>query len=287
MAEQTWTIGSLLNWTAQHFAKKGLASPRLDAEVLLAHVLHCRRIELYTRSEEPATDDMRSQFRSLVERRLAGWPVAYLVGRKEFFLLNFEVTPAVLIPRPATETLVVAAIERLKMLETPRVLDLGTGSGCIAISLAVRLPSARIIATDSSIEALAVAQRNAACHHVENRVEFRHGDLDSPVLGGFFSAVVSNPPYVPSADIATLAVEVRDHEPRSALDGGGDGLDFIRRIVAGAPTHLDAGGWLVCEFGAGQESALVSLIGESPDLQLDRIVVDGDGISRVAVARRA
>jgi release factor glutamine methyltransferase len=277
----------LLNWTAQHFAKKGLPSPRLDAEVLLAHVLHCRRIELYTRSEEPATDDMRSQFRSLVERRLAGWPVAYLVGRKEFFLLNFEVTPAVLIPRPATETLVVAAIERLKMLETPRVLDLGTGSGCIAISLAVRLPSARIIATDSSIEALAVAQRNAACHHVENRVEFRHGDLDSPVLGGFFSAVVSNPPYVPSADIATLAVEVRDHEPRSALDGGGDGLDFIRRIVAGAPTHLDAGGWLVCEFGAGQESALESLIGESPALQLDRIVVDGDGIPRVAVARRA
>jgi release factor glutamine methyltransferase len=287
MAEQSWTIGSLLNWTAQHFANKGLLSPRLDAEVLLAHVLRCRRIELYTRSDEPATDNARSQFRTLVERRLGGCPVAYLVGRKEFFLLDFEVTPAVLIPRPATETLVVAAIERLNVLEAPRVLDLGTGSGCIAISLAVRLPSARIVAIDSSAGALDVARRNAATHGVSDRIEFRHGDLFAPVAGEEFAAVVSNPPYVPSAEIAKLAAEVRDLEPRSALDGGNDGLDVVRRLVAGAANYLMDGGWLIFEFGAGQEKSIVELVGQSGELWLEKVIVDGDGIPRVAVARRA
>lgn len=286
MAEQSWTIGSLLNWTAQHFAKKGLSSPRLDAEVLLAHVLNCRRIELYTRSEEPASDGVRSLFRSLVERRLTGCPVAYLVSRKEFFLLNFEVTPAVLIPRPATETLVVAAIERLRGMESPRILDLGTGSGCVAVSLAVRLPSAQLVATDSSIEALAVARRNAESNGVANRIEFRPGDLDAPVAGDLFSAIASNPPYIPTNDIASLSVDVRDHEPRVALDGGTDGLHVIRRLVAGVPSLLSPGGWLMFEFGAGQEVAVADLFEQTDDLKLGKIIADGDGIPRVAVAQR-
>src|SRR5262249_19163478 len=155
-----------------------------------AHVLNCRRIELYTRSEEPADESVRTRFRSLIERRVAGCPVAYLVGRKEFFLLPFDVTPAVLIPRPATESLVLSALQRLKPHPSPRILDLGTGSGAIAISLAMHLKTARVIATDSQAAALDVARRNAEKLRVADRIEFRLGDLFDPVAGELFDAVV-------------------------------------------------------------------------------------------------
>jgi release factor glutamine methyltransferase len=286
MAETVWTIGSLLRWTAEHFAKKGLESPRLDAEVLLAHVLNCRRIELYTRSEELAGNDARTRFRALVERRLAGCPVAYLVGKKEFFLLSFEVTPAVLIPRPATETLVLAALERLKAIDAPRILDIGAGSGCIAISLASRLKSARLVATDVTADALEIARRNAERNDVAARIEFRRGpDYDS-VSGEEFNAIVSNPPYIPTADIASLAVDVRDHEPRSALDGGADGLDIIRRLIARAPDHLIPGGWLLMEFGMGQSSAVAALAAQKVEFGPTTIIPDGDGIPRILAVQR-
>lgn len=286
MAEHTWTIGSLLNWTAQHFVKKSISSPRLDAEVLLAHVLHCRRIDLYTRSEESATDDVRSKFRSLVERRLTGCPVAYLIGHKEFFLLDFDVSPDVLVPRPATETLVVTAIERLRGRPNPRILDVGTGSGCIATGLAVRLPSAALVATDISVNAIEIARRNAAKNGVADRIEFRHGDLFAAVSGELFSAIVSNPPYIATDEIPKLDADVRDHEPRAALDGGSDGLQIIRRLVTQATANLEAGGWLIFEFGAGQEKPIRELFDAQVELRLDPFVADSDGIPRVAAAQR-
>jgi release factor glutamine methyltransferase len=286
MAETVWTIGSLLRWTAEHFAKKGLESPRLDAEVLLAHVLNCRRIELYTRSEELAGSDVRTRFRALVERRLAGCPVAYLVGKKEFFLLSFEVTPAVLIPRPATETLVLAALERLKATESPRILDIGAGSGCIAISLASRLKSARFVASDVTADALELARRNAERNHVADRIDFRQGADYAPIAGEQFHAIVTNPPYVPTAEIAALAVDVRDHEPRAALDGGPEGLDIIRRLIERAPDHLTLGGWLVMEFGMGQSTAIVALAGQKVEFAPATIILDGDGIPRVLAVQR-
>jgi release factor glutamine methyltransferase len=276
MAETVWTIGSLLRWTAEHFAKKGL----------LAHVLNCRRIELYTRSEESAGNDVRTRFRTLVERRLAGCPVAYLVGKKEFFLLSFEVTPAVLIPRPATETLVLAALERLKAVDTPRILDIGAGSGCIAISLASRLKSARMVATDLASEALAIARRNAERNNVAERIDFRPGADFTPVAGEKFNAIVTNPPYIPTAEIASLAIDVRDHEPRAALDGGADGLDIIRRLIERAPAHLISGGWLLLEFGAGQTSAIAALAAQKGEFGPATIIPDGDGLPRVLAVQR-
>jgi len=286
MAETVWTIGSLLRWTAEHFAKKGLESPRLDAEVLLAHVLNCQRIELYTRSEELAGNDARTRFRALVERRLAGCPVAYLVGKKEFFLLSFEVTPAVLIPRPATETLVLAALERLKAIDAPRILDIGGGSGCIAISLASRLKSSQLVATDVTADALEIARRNAERHNVAGRIDFRQGTDYAPVAGVQFKAIVTNPPYIPTAEIAALAVEVRDHEPRAALDGCADGLDIIRRLIEFAPNHLIPGGWLLMEFGLGQSSAIAALVAQKVEFGPATIIPDGDGIPRVLAVQR-
>jgi release factor glutamine methyltransferase len=286
MTATVWTIGALLRWTAGHFVQKGITSPRLDAEVLLAHALGCRRIDLYVRSEELADDELRARFKGLIEKRIQGWPVAYLVGSKEFYLRTFAVSPEVLIPRPATETLVMTAIERLKVLETPRVLEIGTGSGCVAVSLAAHLPSARLVATDRSGEAIEVARSNASAHGVTDRIEFRIGDLWEPVGGATFEAVVCNPPYIPTGAIARLAADVREYEPRAALDGGPDGLTIIRRLVAGAAGHLTPGGWLLFEFGAGQEAAVEQLVREREGLAMDSIVADWDGVPRVAVSSR-
>src|SRR5438132_3502271 len=174
---QVWTVGALLAWTEQFLGQKGVESPRLDAQVLLAHALGCRRIDLYARSTDEAPEPARAQFRELVRRRVGGCPVAYLVGTKEFYLLPFEVTPAVLIPRPATEALVLAALDRLKPLAAPRVLDIGTGSGCVAISIARQKARATIIATDISAGALAVAARTAARHQVTDRIRCVETDL--------------------------------------------------------------------------------------------------------------
>ena len=253
----------------------------------LAHALGCKRIELYTRSEEVASDAVRTKFREQVQRRVAGCPVAYLVGTKEFYLLPFAVTPAVLVPRPATETLVMAALERLKPLAAPRVLDVGTGSGCVAVSVARRHQAARVVAVDVSDEALAVARGNAARHGVAGRVEFRRGDVYEAVAGEPpFDLIVSNPPYIPSADVAGLAAEVSGHEPRLALDGGPDGLLVIDRLVTGATDRLAAGGWLLFEVGAGQEAEAVRRV-RAAGLCFEKVENDGDGIPRVVVARRA
>jgi release factor glutamine methyltransferase len=287
-AERVWTIGALLRWTEQFLSQKGCELPRLDAEVLLSHALGCRRIELYTRSEEVAADEVRTKFRELVMRRVEGCPVAYLVGTKEFYLLPFAVTPAVLIPRPATEALVLAALDRAKPLATLRVLDIGTGSGCLAVSVAKRHAGASVVAVDTSAEALDVARGNAERHGVTDRVAFRHSDLFTGIMGEPpFDLILSNPPYVPSADIAALASDVRDHEPRAALDGGPDGLAVFTRLITGAPEFLNPGGWLLVEIGAGQEAEALRRVAAVPALTAGLTVRDGDGHPRVVVAKRS
>jgi release factor glutamine methyltransferase len=285
-AASNWTVGGLLDWTARFLAEKGSEFPRLDAEVLLAHALGCRRIDLYTRYEQTATAETRARFRDLVRQRVEGCPVAYLVGRKEFFALEFEVGPAVLIPRPESEFVVMECLRLARLMARPRVLDVGTGSGNIAVAVASRLPGAVVTATDLSAEALAVAARNAARHGVAERVRFLQGDLFGPVPSGErFDFVLSNPPYIASADIPGLPVGVRRYEPHLALDGGPGGFAAFDRLVDEARPLLAPGGYLIVEIGAPQEAHARERIGSFPGYQLAATVHDHSGHPRVVQAR--
>lgn len=260
-AGDAWTVRRILEWTVPHLKSHGSESPRLDAEILLAHARGCPRIQLYTNYDEPLTDAQRATMRDLVKRRAAAEPVAYLVGHREFFGLDFQVTKDVLIPRPDTETLIVEAIETLKPQAAPRVLDIGTGSGCIAISLAVNCPSAIVTAIDLSPAALDIARANAEKHNAGDRIRWMCGDLFAPLAADEqFELIASNPPYIASAEIETLAADVRLHEPRSALDGGPDGLDVIRRLIADAPRYLASQGKLLVEISGEQADAVTELL---------------------------
>lgn len=281
-----WTVRRILDWTIPHLKKHGSESPRLDAEILLAHARGCPRIQLYTHFDDEVSESQRVLMRGLVGRRAAAEPVAYLVGHREFFGLDFRVTADVLIPRPDTETLVVDALEQLKSLRDPRVLDIGTGSGCIAISLAVNCPSARVTAVDLSPAALLVARQNGAAHAVLDRVQFLEGDLFSPVTAGeTFDLIASNPPYVTTSEIATLAPDVRLHEPHSALDGGLDGLDVIRRLVSAAPGFLSPGGCLLIEIDSEQAASVTQLL--EANGRYENIVVLKDLAKKPRVVRAA
>jgi release factor glutamine methyltransferase len=252
----TWTTLAVLDWTTKRFTDAGIASPRLDAQVLLAHVLQCTRTQLYTGFDKPLGEGELAGYRELIKRRLAGEPVAYLVGETEFWGLPFYVDPSVLVPRPDTETVIeVARSLRPDRAAPCRVLDLCTGSGVIAVSLAKELPAAHVIATEISEAAVALARRNAERNGVVDRVEVRHGDLWEPVAGERFDLICSNPPYIASAVIATLSAEVK-REPLVALDGGGDGLRFYDRICAAARSYLEPGGALVVEHGYDQAEAV-------------------------------
>lgn len=280
--EQPWTLGRLLDWTTAHFREKKSEFPRLDAEVLLAHAQGCKRIELYTRFEETATEDVRSRFRDLVRKRTEGCPVAYLVGKKEFFSLELEVNPAVLIPRPDTETLVMACLEAA----TPQaaILDVGTGSGAIAIAIAKKRPTVQVTAIDLSSEALDVARRNAAKHKVESRIRFLQGDLFAPLAADdSFDIILSNPPYIPTATIATLEPGVRDFEPRLALDGGPDGFQMVTRLIEKAGQHLKLGGCLLLEIGVDQEKPVRRLL-EQAGYRVGPSIKDHSGHPRVLKA---
>lgn len=284
-----WTIKALLNWTTDFLAKKGTApaAARLEAQILLAHVLKCNKVDLMVRYEEQPAEAERTAYRELIKRRVDGWPVAYLVGFREFYLLPFDVSPAVLVPRPETETLVSEALRLLKPLTNPAVLDIGTGSGAIAVSIAHQKRDARVTATDISPDALDVARRNAERHGVAKRIEFRQGDLFGAVpADATFDVIVSNPPYVTPSELATLAPDVRDHEPRLALDGGPDGLAFYRRIAAGVGKVLKPGGWLLAEIGATQDAAVRTILGERGELEVGKTLKDATGLPRVVVARR-
>jgi len=284
-----WTIAEILNKTAEYLGRKDIESPRLNAEVILGHILGLERIDLYLNYDRPLRAREMSAFRALVRRRLAGYPLQYLTGEREFFSLNFQVSPAALIPRPETEILVQAVLEGLKSVEPPwKLLDLGTGSGVIAISLAVHLPQAHLRATDRSAEALALARRNAHRHGVADRISFLRGDLFEPLRGeeGTFMAVVSNPPYVRSDQIEDLPREIRLHEPLLALDGGPDGLKVIRRLVAEAAQFLVTDGILAVEVGAGQAPAVRELLAATGAFHLPQAIEDYAGIKRVVMARR-
>ena len=288
MASPTWTIKSLLQWTTEYLHKKNFESPRLEAQLLLAHVLNCSKIELVARSLEEPSDAERTRFRELIQKRVDGVPVAYLIGEREFYLLKFTVTPATLIPRPETETLVMEALSRLKSRPNATILDLGTGSGCIAISLAHQLKGINVVAGDISQEALAVARGNAQRHGVADRVHFRHGDLFKVCEANErFDLIVSNPPYISDAELPTLDVGVRGHEPRQALAAGVDGLDFYHRIVADAGPFLKPGGSLLLEIGMTQGDAVRSLLEASPDFGSVTIVNDMSRRPRVVTAIRA
>jgi release factor glutamine methyltransferase len=282
-----WTIKALLDWTTEFLKSKGIESPRAEAQILLAHVLQCNRVDLLVRYDQQPTEAERARYRELIQRRVAGWPVAYLVGTRDFYLLSFEVTPAVLVPRPETETLVLEALGYLKPVDAPEVLDLGTGSGCIAISIAHQKKDALVTAVDVSPDALAVAKRNAIKHGVAERIEFLQGDLFTTLADGtMFDLIVSNPPYIAPGEFAALAADVREHEPRIALDGGPDGLAFYRRIAAGVEPFLKPGGRLLMEIGYTQDEAVRSILAARPELEVGPTIKDMGGQPRVVQAKR-
>ena len=285
MNEKQWTIGAILTWTRQYFGEKGVDNPRLDAEVLLSHILGKERIYLYVNFDQPLEPAELATFREAVKKRAMRVPVAYITGNREFMGLKFTVTPAVLIPRPDTEILVEAAAARLKNMARPVILDIGTGSGAIIISLLHLVPEAQGIAVDVSADALAVAKENAQRLGVSDRLEFRQGDLLAPVANQRFDAIMSNPPYISEAEMGGLAPEL-SHEPHLALAGGPDGLVFYRRIVAGAGEHLSAGGFVALEVGAQQARQVAELAGPDSGLQMSEIVKDYGGIERVVVLER-
>ncbi len=257
---EVWTPLKVLEWTTGRFADAGNPSPRLDAQVLLAHVLDCDRVSLYTNFDKPLKEEELRQYRELIRRRLAGEPTAYLIGEKEFWSLAFTVDERVLIPRPDTELLVEVALELARARgASPRIAEIATGSGAVAIALAKELPDATVVATDLSAGALAVATANVERHGVGDRVELREGDLLAPLAGERFDVLVANLPYVPTGDLPTLSAEVRC-EPRGALDGGPDGLDLLRRLCAGAAAHLAPGGAIALEHGFDQGPGVRALL---------------------------
>lgn len=242
-------------------SRAGIGSARLDAEVLLAEALGCAAARLLLEYDRPLDPRLLERFHALLARRGAGEPVAYIAGRKEFWSLDFAVKPAVLVPRPETELLVETALGLVAAMSRPRILDLGAGSGAIAVCLAKETPGAEIYATDISLDALAVARENARRNGVDEQIHFAAGDLFAPVdeRRNFFDLIVSNPPYIRTGDLASLPRDVRDFEPRAALDGGPDGLDFYRRIIKGAPRRLAAGGFVLLEIGADMGEAVTRL----------------------------
>ncbi len=255
---ESWTVGKLLTWTTEYLKKSGSQSPRLDAEVLLAHARGCQRIELYTAFADEPDAEVKTAFREMVRRRSEGAPVAYLVGHKEFYSASFEVNPDVLIPRPETEHLIVEALDRAKLLRTKRgivdqplhVADVGTGSGIIAITIAKQLKNAHVTAFDISPAALTLARRNAVAHKLtEQQIDFVESDLLSSYrLPQKFDMILSNPPYVSETEYQQLERTVREFEPKLALIGGPEGYELIARLLAQARDHLAADGYAIFEF---------------------------------------
>jgi release factor glutamine methyltransferase len=295
-----WTIGSLLTWTQDFFAKRGVDEPRLSAELLLAHALGCSRMALYTQYERVPPEGQIAAFRALVKERANHVPVAYLIGKAWFFSLEFNVTRDVLIPRPDTETLVEFVIQHARQRPEwsapagggggPAILDLCTGSGIIPIALARRLAQATFTATDISDKALAVAKGNAELHGVQERITFLQGDLfqplDSMAAPVLYHAITANPPYIPTAEVANLPATVRDHEPRLALDGGGDGLNFHRQIVAGVKRYLQPRGLVILEMQFDQGPALQGLFAAAGGFQNVRVIRDAAGHPRCVAATK-
>ena len=252
---EVWTTLKVLDWTAGRFERAGLAGSRLDAQVLLAHVLACERVALYTDFERPLEDEQLAKYRGLIQRRLAGEPVAYLTGHQEFWSLDFAVDSRVLIPRPDTETLVQLALELGDAWDSDRdplsLVEVATGSGAVAIAIAHERKAWKVSATDLSEDALTMARGNAERNHLEGRIDFRCGDVLTPLGDDVFGLLVANLPYISREDMETLSPEVQ-HEPRSALYGGETGLELIETLIAGAEKNLLPGAWVALEHGFDQ-----------------------------------
>lgn len=282
MPQETWTTLKLLTWTKAYLSSKGIANARLEAEWLLCSATGLDRVGLYLNYDKPISGGELSEFRSMITRRSKREPLQHILGTQEFFGLNFMVSADVLIPRHDTETLVDELVANSSGVRS--ILDIGTGSGCIAIALAHKLPSVAVTATDISTAALSIAQRNARLHSVT--IEFIAGSLFSGLAGRHFDVIVSNPPYIPTLDIVTLEPEVRDYDPRLALDGGSDGMDFYRTLIAEAPAFLNDGGWLFVEAGIGQSADIKKLYRFANVFKEPCTTCDTQGIERVVRAQK-
>jgi len=300
LTNETWTVLKIIQWTTEYLKGKGIDNPRLDSEVLLAHLLRLDRVGLYLNFDRPLSRDELSSFREIVKRRGSREPLQYITGHQEFWSLDFKVTPDVLIPRPDTEILVEEALKavRRETLDVRRqnqlpftILDLCTGSGCIAISLAHELKDAVVHAIDASEAALSIARENAEKNGVRDRVIFLQGDLYEALTSHVsrltsYDLIVSNPPYIKNIDIPNIQPEVRDYEPRMAVDGGTEGLGFYKRIVADAPNHLSPHGWLMVEVGEGQADAVSKMMADTGAFESISTVKDLAGIERVVKAHK-
>lgn len=279
-----WTILKIIRWTEERFKKEGIPGARLEAEVLLAENLGMDRVGLYIHYDRPLTFAELSRFKEMVRRRLRREPLAYIIGKKEFWSLSFKVTSDVFIPRPETETLVEEALKIVtkerKNNNHLKILDIATGSGAIVIALAKELPTAYLEATEISAKALEVARENAAAHGVGERINFWQADLFPP-LGGPYDLIVANPPYIPWRDIISLPPEVRHFEPSLAWDGGEDGLDFFRCLFSQVSKFLRPQGWFLTEIGAGQEEEIKKIVAGIEDLSPGILERDLAGINRV------
>ena len=271
MSSNEWNIKDLLEITTDYFKNKAIDNPRLSAEILLTHLLKKSRISLYLSFDQPLKQKEIDEYRRLVKRRLAREPIQYITGKQEFWSLEFEVDKRVLIPRPETELLVEQVISLYRKKESfqnhsPRILDMGTGSGAIAISIAREIKKAFIWASDISDEALKVAETNAVKLGVIDRIRFVRGELFQPFSGTLqkFDYIISNPPYIPSEDYSSLQPEVRDYEPRIALDGKKRGMFFIREIIAQGVDFLENDGWLLIEMAPVQTDIAFKILDGNP-----------------------
>lgn len=288
-AERVWTVSAALGWTVDHFTRAGVENPRRSAEWLLSAATGLSRIELYAHFDRPLSIEERALFRAGIERRVAGEPLQYVTGEMPFRHLVLGVKPGVFIPRPETEVLVDVVLEYLdrRAIDAPVVLDLCTGSGAIAVSVAYERPTARVFATEVVPQTAEVARANAVRAGVAERVTVFEGDLFGPLpedLRGIIDVVVSNPPYIPSGDLGSLPSEVGGFEPRIALDGGPDGLDVIRRIVAIAPEWLKPGGLLAMETDTNCAKEAARCFG--PWYEETQVRVDLTGRDRIAMGVR-
>ena len=287
------TILELLNWSTHYLRDHHIENPRLNAELLLAHSLNLGREGLYTHLHDSSGEEERENVEWLVKRRVSGEPLQYILGHQEFWSIDFRVDARVLIPRPETELLMeesLSILSQISLRRSPYVLEIGTGSGAIAISLAKEMRELFLVATDISSEALLVARENAKSAGVLHRIAFVRGDLFGPLRWmrekGPFDLILSNPPYVLRSEIQNLAKEIKDHEPILALDGGKDGMEFYRAITSQAPFYLRKGGWLLVEIGEGQGKKVSVMIEEGGSFSRPERINDLLGIERVVKAQK-
>lgn len=289
---EPWTIIRLLQWTTEHLKKSGSSSPRLDAEVLLAHARGCNRIELYTAFAEEPPEPVKAKFRELIKRRATGEPVAYLVGMKEFYSISFQVSKDCLIPRSESEHIVVECLDRAKKIhsEQPekwfKIVDVCTGSGCIAVSVAKHLSKCNLTAIDISPEAINVAIANVAQNQLQDRVTVLHSDLLASIDDGSVDFVLSNPPYISQTEFDKLDKTVRDYEPKLALVSGPTGMEIIERLANQAVDKLVDQGWFICELSPMIADSVLDQLSTNPFWTNATLVKDLAGLKRIAVAQR-